>query len=272
MLKGYFYSYSGYDASRLIVFDHGFGGGHRAYMKEIERLCRAGYRVFSYDHTGCMESEGESTRGFAQSLSDLNACISAIKSYDGAKDVSICVVGHSWGAFSTLNISAIHKDITHIVAISGFLSVERIVNQNFAGLLKPYRKSIYAVERETNPDYLAYDAISSIKESGVKALLIYSDNDKLVNAKHHFEPLKAAFSDSENVKLMLVNGKSHNPNYTKEAIAYMNKFFAELNKLTKKGKLDTDEAKASFVASYDWNRMTEQDDAVWNEITDHLKK
>ena len=91
MLKGYFYSYDGYDTSRLVVFDHGYGGGHRAYMKEIERLCRAGFRVFSYDHTGCMESEGESTRGFAQSLSDLDACISALKSSGEAANASISV-------------------------------------------------------------------------------------------------------------------------------------------------------------------------------------
>ena len=272
LLKGYFYSYSGYDASRLIVFDHGHGSGHTAYMKEIEKLCRAGFRVFSYDHTGCMESEGESTRGFAQSLSDLNACITALKSSEEAKNVSISVMGHSWGAFSTLNISAIHKDITHIVVLSGFLSVERIVNQNFPGLLKPYRKSILAIERENNAQYLEYDAVNSIRESGVKALLIYSDNDKLVNAKCHFEPLKAAFSDCENVKLILTHGKGHNPNYTCEAVEYMGKFFADLGKRTKKGALNTEEEKKNFIAVYDWNKMTEQDENVWSEIIAHLNE
>mgnify|MGYP002513079456 CR=1 FL=1 len=35
-LRGYFYWYPQPKPGRLIVFDHGFGGGHRAYMKEIE--------------------------------------------------------------------------------------------------------------------------------------------------------------------------------------------------------------------------------------------
>ena len=34
-LQGYIYSYAEAIPSRIIVFDHGFGGGHRAYMKEI---------------------------------------------------------------------------------------------------------------------------------------------------------------------------------------------------------------------------------------------
>ena len=30
-LQGYLYQYEGAKEGRLIVFDHGFGGGHRAY-------------------------------------------------------------------------------------------------------------------------------------------------------------------------------------------------------------------------------------------------
>ncbi|MGN1347223.1 MAG: hypothetical protein ACI4V1_10600, partial [Eubacteriales bacterium] len=55
-LKGAFYHYGSPIADRILVFDHGMGGGHRAYMKEIEQLARHGYLVFAYDHTGCMES------------------------------------------------------------------------------------------------------------------------------------------------------------------------------------------------------------------------
>ena len=61
-LKGYFYHYDDPIPGRIVVFDHGFGGGHRSYMKEIELLCRHGYLVFSYDHTGCMESGGDPSK------------------------------------------------------------------------------------------------------------------------------------------------------------------------------------------------------------------
>ena len=71
-MKGWFYCYDEIIPGRVVVFDHGFGGGHRSYMKEIEKLCRHGYLVYTYDHTGCMESGGENPRGLAQSLRDLN--------------------------------------------------------------------------------------------------------------------------------------------------------------------------------------------------------
>ena len=134
-LKGYFYHYESPIPGRLVVFDHGLGNGHRAYMKEIEMLAKAGFLVFSYDHTGCMESGGDNTNGFSQSLSDLDDCMTALKAEPGLAGRTFSVMGHSWGGFSTMNISALHREITHVVSMSGFVSVERIINQNFAGPL-----------------------------------------------------------------------------------------------------------------------------------------
>ena len=140
-LQGWFYHYETVIPGRIVVFDHGFGGGHRSYMKEIEMLCRHGYLVFSYDHTGCMESGGENPGGLSQSLRDLNDCLTALKKHPACADLLFSVMGHSWGGFSTLNIAALHPDITHIVVLSGFTSVERMLEQFFSGILKGYRKS-----------------------------------------------------------------------------------------------------------------------------------
>ena len=52
-LRGFLYSYENPVANRLIVFDHGMGAGHWAYVREIEMLCKRGYLVLAYDHTGC---------------------------------------------------------------------------------------------------------------------------------------------------------------------------------------------------------------------------
>ena len=94
-LQGWFYRYETVIPGRIVVFDHGFGGGHRSYMKEIELLCRHGYLVFAYDHTGCMESGGEDIHGFSQSLRDLDDCLKALKASDRCKDLDFSVMGHS---------------------------------------------------------------------------------------------------------------------------------------------------------------------------------
>ena len=94
-LKGAFYYYEGFDENRLVIFDHGMGSGHRGYMKEIEMLCRNGFLVFSYDHTGCMESGGETTGGFVQSLKDLNDAVKALKNEEKYKNI----INNSWYNF-----------------------------------------------------------------------------------------------------------------------------------------------------------------------------
>lgn len=265
-LQGYLYHYDNPIADRLIIFDHGFGGGHRSYMREIEQLCRHGFRVFAYDHTGCMESGGANPNGLAQSLADLDDCLRTIKSDPRFAGLTLSVTGHSWGGFSTLNIAALHPEIRHVVVLSGFVSVEVMVNSFFGGLLKGYRKAVLALERESNPNYVNFSAVESLSNTDAKVLLIYSDNDQLCRKTPHYDTLHAALSHKENVRFLLVEGKSHNPNYTQDAVQYLAKYSEDVKKQSKKKLLETEEQKSAFRASYDWERMTEQDEAVWQEI------
>ena len=270
-LKGYFYHYENLVPGRLVIFDHGMGNGHRAYLREIERLARAGYLVFSYDHTGCMESGGESTNGFAQSLKDLDDCLNALKKEPALQGYTISVVGHSWGGFSTMNITALHPEITHVVSMSGFVSVRRMLEQTFAGPLKGARKSLYELENRSNPGYADYDAVQTLSKTDAKVLLIASADDKVVQKAYHYDTLHQALSDRENIHFLLTEGKGHNPNYTCDAVHYKDAFFAAFQKSVKKKKLETPRQQEAFMSAYDWMRMTEQDEAVWNEILRHLE-
>ncbi len=265
ILKGNFYYYDNPCENRIIVFDHGMGGGHLSYMKEIEMLARQGYKVFAYDHTGCMESEGESTVGFSQSLSDLDCCLKALKADEKYKDSTFTVMGHSWGGFSTLNISAFHPDLSHIVVLSGFVSVEKMIAR--FGSLKKY---ISEIEKKANPVYASCNAVDSLNNTAAKALLIYSDNDKMVNKEINYDYLVSELSDRENTTFVLESNKDHNPNYTEDAVKYLAEYLSVLNK--KKKQLKTPEQKRNFVDSFDWNRMTAQDEKVWQKIFEHLEK
>ena len=269
MLQGYLYHYEKPIENRLVIFDHGFGGGHRAYMKEIELLCRHGYLVLAYDHTGCMESGGVSPNGMSQSLCDLNNCVENVKNDMRFVGFDISVMGHSWGGFSTLNICALHPEISHIVVLSGFVEVELLVNDFFAGLLKGYRKVILGLEKASNPRFVKYNAVESLKQSNAKALLIYSDNDQMVR-KSQFDILKEGLAGRPNTTFMLEHNKGHNPNYTEDAVGYLGEYLAAKTKLTKKKKLVTKQQKKEFLAGFDWNRMTAQDERVWNAIFECL--
>ena len=266
-LQGYFYHYGEPKFPyRIVVFDHGMGGGHRSYMKEIERLAKHGFLVFAYDHTGCMESQGAHTNGFSQSLADLHAAMRTLEKDPAFSAYTFSVVGHSWGGFSCLNIAALHPEITHVVAISGFLSAERILKQTFGGLLKPYYRRAYALEQESNPDFVGYCAEESLKSFCGRVLVIHSADDRVVHSKSHFRVLKKALDGRENVRFLEVRGKGHNPNYTEDAVRYKDAYLAELKRTAKDGGLHSEKAKQAFVSKFDWNRMTAQDDEIWQII------
>ena len=218
-----------------------------------------------------MASGGESCGGFAQSLSDLDCCITALKQEAALKDRKIAVMGHSLGGFSTMNIAALHPEITHVVSMSGFVSVELMLEQSFSGLLKGYRPGILELERQTNPRYADFDARESLKNTNAKVLLIYSADDQIVHKGIHFDALRKALDGVEHVRFLLVDGKNHNPGYGDDAVVYKDAFFAEYTKAVKKKLLATPQQQKEFMARYDWHRMTKQDDAVWNEIITHLK-
>ncbi len=270
-LRGYFYHYDIKFPDRVVVFDHGLGGGYTAYMKEIELLASHGFLVVAYDHTGCMDSEGEGTNGLSQSLSDLEDVISFLKTHPLTCDKKICVMGHSWGGFSSMNICALHRDLHSIVSMSGFISVKDMVRQNFRGPLAPYRNKIEALEREANPFFFTYNAIESLKATDIPVLLIYSDNDKMVQKKHHYDKLVNALSHKKNVSFILENGKDHNPNFTHSAVMLKRKFFKDLRKMKRQKRLNTPEQKKRFTSLYNWNLITEQDTDLWLKIFQHLE-
>ena len=265
-LQGYVYSYASPNPERLVVFDHGMGGGHLSYMKEIEKLCSRGVTVFAYDHTGCMQSGGENTGGMAQSLCDLSDCLNTIKNDPRFAGMDISVMGHSWGGFAAMNICALHPEVSHIVALAGFVSVERLVESFFGGALRGYRRAVMELERGSNPEFVEYDAARSLAQTKAKVLLCYSEDDPRCSKKAHYDVLHAALSGMENIRLLLVKDRAHNPNYTEAAVKYLGEYVAELTRRTKKKLLQTPEQRAQFVAQWDWDAMTAQNEAVWEEI------
>ncbi len=268
-LQGYFYSINNTHPEKLVIFEHGMGCGHRAYMQEIMTIVNAGYLVFAYDHTGTCESEGEHIGGFSQSLADLDAVVTTLLKTDRCKGLRLSVIGHSWGGFSTMNIAAFHPEITHIVALSGYISVRGLIEGIF-GRLRGCARKIFAEELSTFGVYALADARLSLYQTRAKALIISSKDDNVVPISY-LRTLKKALAGRENISFLELDGKRHNPTYTVDAVDYKDAFFAELTKRRKKKLLSTDEAKREFVASYDFVRMTAQDPDVWDTILSFIK-
>ena len=101
-------------------------------------------------------------------------------------------------------------------------------------------------------------------------MFIHSKDDT-TSSYSMFEKIKAALAGRENTEFLSLDGKCHNPTYTRDAVEYKAGFFRELTAMRRTGKLKTDEAKAEFVSKYDFTRMTEQDSEVWGKIFDFIE-
>ncbi len=272
LLRGRFYYYDNPRTDIIVVFDHGLAPWHRSYLCEIERLCRHGYVVYTYDHTGCGDSEGEHIFGLCGSLSDLDDCITELKCIEQLDGKSLMVVGHSRGGYSTLNIPAFHPDIKKIVAMSGFISLESMQRQLAPLILAPFRKHIFELERKYNPEYASCSAIDALSSTDTAALIIHSEDDKTVSAKLNFAKLQESLKDRPHTEFLLLSDRDHNPTFTRSAVELKRAFFKDLKKARKSGQIKTDADRERFIASYDWQAITEQDDRVWQTIYDFLDK
>ena len=269
-LRGFFYSYENCRSDALIIFCHGIGGGHLSYMTEIELLCRAGYRVLAYDNTGCMTSDGENIVCLSQSLADLDAAVTHLKK-EGIfnKYESVYVIGHSWGGFAAGNIAAFHPEIKKAVVIAGFISVKNLlmgVLKGENGAKKLVINKILDFEKEIAPKYCDANTAETVKNTNTKFLFAYSKNDPAVSYNHN----AALLPKTENTDFIIFDDRLHNPNYTLDAVTYMNKVFADFNK--KKIKLRTLEQKKEYFAAADWVRMTRQDEDFWKQVLAFFEK
>lgn len=269
-LKGGLYYYEGYDEKTLVIFCHGIGCGHLSYMREIELLCKNGFMVLSYDNTGCDSSEGESIRGLSQSVSDLNSCLNYVRANEELKNKTVYVMGHSWGGYAAGNILNFRNDIDRVVILSGFVSVDKMLDQYLKGILNSLKNIVLKYERKMNPKYADCSMDKGLNKGKVEALIIQSEDDPIVNFSSGIGYLKDTVK-SQSVDYFAASNKKHNPNYTFDAVNYFLESFGALEAAIKNGKVKTVEDKKEFFKDIDWYRMTEQDNEIWDMIIEFLK-
>ena len=69
-----------------------------------------------------------------------------------------------------------------------------------------------------------------------------------------------------------LHGKLHNPNYSESAVAELTKMSQAMTEGMKKKAFETPEAVEAFRNSWDWNKITEQDEAVWDKIFNFIEE
>ena len=261
VIRYYTYSYAGYDENKLILFCPGMGPGHTAYLAEIETLCRAGYRVLTLDYTGCGGSGGERMPSVNAPTRDA-AELLALTDPRG----EVIPIGHSLGGYTALNIANITPSVRRAVIISGFVGISDEMMGFYKLRLLADRVGRY--EKKLDPRYGSIDNRAYLAGAKDSILWIHSTDDPMVNYKYNAgQVLKL---NNPNVRVITVEHKRHNPQYTAAALETMNAWMGGYYRLIREKRLVTPEEKKAYFDDKPVKRMTEQDPEVFGEILDFI--
>ncbi len=263
------YSYAEHRTDRLVLFCPGIGPGHTAYLAEIETLCRSGHRVLTLDYTGCGASGGDRLTSVNAPVRDATELLDLLRA-GGEKEkkdaAEIIPVGHSLGGYTALSVAHLTPSVTRAVILSGFVGISDLMMGYFKLRLLADRVKRY--EEKLDPRFGSLDNGAYLKTTADRVLWIHSADDPVVNFRYNAGQAQKA--GNPNVRVVRVEGKKHNPQYTGEALETMNAWIGEYGRLVKEKKLASPEERKAYFADKPIARMTEQDPAVYAEILSFL--
>ena len=256
-IRYFIYYYEGYRTDKLILFCHGLGPGHTAYLSEIETLCKAGYRILTLDYTGCDASGGERLTSCNAPTRDAIELLEHLEPKE-----EIIPVGQSLGGYTVLNVAHLRPDVTRAVIISGFVSISDMMK----GFVKMrlLANEVKRFEKKLDPEFGSLDNYAYLRTTTDKILWIHSSDDPVVDYKCNAVPVLKL--GNPNVRVITEEHKKHNPQYAAEALDTMNDWMGEYYRLVREKQLETLEAKRAYFTDKPIARMTTQDPAVYEEI------
>ena len=273
-LNGFLYSSAKTDSNKaLIIFSHGMGAGHLAYTTEINYFAQKGYLVLAYDNTGTCTSEGERLKGFAQGIIDLKYAIDFVKANDELKNMPLLLIGHSWGAYSVCNVSAIVHDIDikGIVAFSPFNSMNKLIRdiakqrtKADLSVLSPFFDLINLIKFGKTGILRTCDSIDS---NSIPTLILHGGNDLQVTLKNSPVGKKHKIRNNPNARTVLYDSKYHNVYLAKEAEQYLNDIFAKIAELGE----NSPEAYEVYQ-NIDYQLITKEDLTVMDTVSTFLEE
>ncbi len=267
LLHGYVYSYEkDLHPDKVIVFCHGLGPGHCAYMTEIAYFCYRGYRVVATDYRGCGETPGRNARGFYSGVVATQKTVEFVKKMDKFAGRQVILLGHSWGGYAAICAQAV-TDVDAVVAISAPDSPTRVL-ANSAGRKIPHSFAYAMIPVWVCINFFLFGPRGSTKcrkaakEKNTPMLLIQGDLDRTVPME-----LSAykAISEDRATKI-LAEGKYHNPYNTENAEVKLR----QLNEAVGRMSIREENEKKDYFAKFNFRATVEEDPVIMQKIADYI--
>lgn len=262
-IKYFFYYYANYKKDKIILFCHGMGPGHTAYMAEIEALARRGYKVLTLDFAGCGESGGK----YLGSLNKPTRDVIDLLNHLNLKE-QIILMGHSMGGYTALNTLCLRKDITKVVAISPIIQIEPLLQLNTKS--KFITKHLLRYERKVDREIFDINIPKYLENTTDDVFVIQSSDDQMVPYGLSLKVIEGI--KNPHIKTKRYERRKHNPNYTDNAISYMDSVFGTYYALLNEKKIKTDEDRINYFKDVSLAKLVEQDEQLFDEIVDFVER
>lgn len=232
------YSYLENTTDYLIVSVHGFRDYADYLMREDFFFVDHGYNVFSFDLSGCGNSEGY-TNGFSQSLIDLEGTLSFLNTDYRFKDYKKLLFGFSAGGYASLSVlSLTDENILGSCAISSYYDAENLVYEKgfeYVNFLAFFGKPlVWIKEKRLFDDYLTIRATDAICNSNVPVFLAHGTKDTVIT--YNKLDTYSKIEESDRVFKYSKEATHSGILYSDRALEYQKEVKATLGKLKGKEK------------------------------------
>lgn len=235
-LMGYLYTVD--NPVGVVVAAHGVNaladGNHAQYHNFF---LENNWDVFTFDMPGCGRSTG-TMHTLAESRFAVQEAIKVVRNHSKTKDLNVCLMGHSWGAYGVVTASGDVDGVKAVAAFSGYDSPAEIMYSfainNVSPLLKITKPALYTGLFTVYGTEMFYTGHEAIKNNPDINYYIYQgDQDDVVPLKAYSIYDNIKDKGYPNVTPKLLGGVGHTePWKMKETTEYIEKvIFPELDKL-----------------------------------------
>ena len=215
----------------ILIFFPGIGSGRNAYIKPICLFAKQGYLVYSFDYTGCMESEGPYIYGMGQVVNDEKAFFDWLDHDPAAQGYERFAVGHSWGGYAALMASNPVYKVKRVVSIAGFNRVSeeyQVLAPQLQSKILLFLTKIYLWVRLGKAGNMP--ASETLKNSPCRVLYVQGDEDKTVPLSVGRLSLQKDLPGAKNIAFVNVPKRGHQCFLSMESEEYIIEMLR--NKLT----------------------------------------
>ncbi len=280
LLTGYSYYKESQTPKAVMVLAHGFGGGgHNTYMHVANFFAQNGYIVFAYDATGNDESEGDGVNGMPQGIIDLDYAIRFVKESEAFAELPIVLWGHSWGAYSTGSVLALHPDVKAAVLVAGFntsIDVFESEGRKMAGdavdIILP---DAIKYEQKIFGDYANMNCLDGFAATEAGVMILHSADDEIIDKATSYDVFYKKYSSDPRFKFISYENRGHNYIFHSDgARAYITEFNANFDEYI--ANLEggfTPEAKAAYLTeNLDRMKLYELDNELMEQMLEFYEK